>query len=114
MKFHIIAPFFEIHTELIKKCFELFNFFKILKASSLDLGLLINSLLREITLSAPKTNLSGFLLLTFIDLISAKFLEIFNGSAPAANRNFTSSSSTLDTIISQSILCSSKIFFCSF
>ena len=55
-----MAPFLEIQTELIKKCFELFSFFKILKASSLDFGLLINSLFKEITLSAPKTNLSGF------------------------------------------------------
>ena len=68
-------------------CFELFSLFKIFKASSLEFGLLINSLFKEITLSAPSTNLSWCLLLTWVDLISAKFFEISNGPAPFAIRD---------------------------
>ena len=53
-------------------------------ASSRELGLLINSLLRDITLSAPKTSSLGNCLLTLIDFSSARFLEINWGSAPSA------------------------------
>ena len=62
--------------------------------------------------AAALTILSGFLLLTLTDFISAKFLEINNGLAPSLKRDaFTSSSSTFETITSASILLSSKIFF---
>ena len=64
------------------------------------------------TLSAPITNLSGLLELTFIDFISAKFLETVNGSAPSLNKDaLTSSSSTFDTITSHLTLFLSNIFF---
>ena len=66
---------------------ELLSFFNILKASSLEPGLLISSSLREITLSAPRTNLSGCWLLTFIDFNSARFLDIDSGLAPSAKRD---------------------------
>ena len=38
----------------------------------------MSSLLREMTLSAPRTSLSGFLLLTLTDLISAIELSLYN------------------------------------
>ena len=39
------------------------------------------------TLSAPKTNRSGFALLTLTDFISARFFEIDNGFAPSAKES---------------------------
>jgi hypothetical protein len=61
-------------------------------------------LLSEITLSAPRTYLSGFLLLTFKDFISARFFDMESGSAPSASKDsFTSSSSTFETTTSLSI-----------
>ena len=63
------------------------SFFNILKASSRDLGLLINSSFKDITLSAPRTRRSGFLLLTLLDFISARFLEIKRGLTPSANKD---------------------------
>ena len=47
-----------MQTELISECFFPFNFFNILKASSLFSGLEINSPFKSITLSAPKTKAS--------------------------------------------------------
>ena len=91
---------------------ESLSFFNISSASSLELGLLISLSLSEITLSAPRTKRFGFLLLTLIDLISARFFEIDKGFAPSAKSEvFISSSSTFDTITSLSILYLSKIFF---
>ena len=50
-------------------------FFRITKASSRDFGLFISSSFKEITLSAPRTNLSGCLLLTLIDFNSARIFR---------------------------------------
>ena len=82
------------------------------KASSREIGLLMILLFKLTTLSAPRTNWLGFLLLTLIDLISAKFFDIKVGLAPAwISDSFAWSSSTFDGITSQSILFALSIFF---
>ena len=80
--------FLKYKQSLLNNVLNYLVFLRISKASSLDFGLLINSLFKETTLSALITSLSGFLLLTLIDLISAKFFETIKGSAPFAKKNF--------------------------
>ena len=63
-----------------------FSFRSILSASSLEFGLLIKLSLSDITLSAPKTSVSGKLLLTFTAFNSAKFFDIIKGSAPSLKK----------------------------
>ena len=100
-----MEPFLDIQTELIRECFLPFNFFNMLKASSLFSGLEINSPFKSITLSAPKTRASWMLLLTLLALSSAKFFEIISGEAPSLSKlYFTGSSSTLDGLTEQIIL----------
>ena len=86
-------PFLDIHTELIKECFFPLSFFKILRASSLLSGFDINSPVRSMTLSAPKTKLSIYFLLILLAFNSAKFFEIISGVAFSLIKlSFTTSS----------------------
>ena len=67
-----MEPFFTNETELINDVFTI-QFFKILSASFLFLGLDIIAFSKSITLSAPMNYIFSFLL-TFVAFISARFL----------------------------------------